>query len=250
MTDGNAGAAWTAEIVEARLVDAFVLHGPQPDDADVASLPCALASDFAEPDQDEIAEDREVRRTALAKIAADPTLFGDLWAQDIASMDRVRSFNAEILADEALEWIVQPETVDRIEQARLKVLSWFRRDRDQSTRAWCASKGLLPTQLVRMKAAYYSALATRLNESAIKVRGDRRIVWLFPIPGQRRRRCETPPHDLLFGFDEISTELRRGRSNTLRLIKGGKLPVGEIRGLLCASREALRPHKERLSRAA
>jgi len=54
-----------------------------------------------------------------------------------------------------------------------------------------------------------------------------------------------PQSGLVFGIEDIASELRRTVVSTRRKIDRRELPVGELFGQLCAHRALLRPFRER-----
>jgi hypothetical protein len=88
-----------------------------------------------------------------------------------------------------------------------------------------------------LNAAPARAVVKSKNNGCVEPKSGRLIVTT-PLAAEWRVYANP---DLVFGLDAISIERRRSATKTLRLIEGGKLPVGKIAGIDCASREMLRP---------
>jgi hypothetical protein len=240
MIEKNGGARWTPQIVEARLAEAFKLDAALPDGGPrgakgtacaLTRAPIVLEIDLTESaaDEDQIAD---LHKIAAKLVRDDPSWFGTM-CEAFNELPVIEiTADQGLRMDEALEWIAKLEVFDRLEQARLKVLSWFRRERGLSTAAHCASKGIRPTDLVRAKATYFAALAARLNAGAEAPQAARAARPRYSV-------------DIVFGAGSIAREVSRSEVKTLRLIDGGKLPVGKLGGELCASRAMLARHRTR-----
>ena len=137
--------------------------------------------------------------------------------------------NAELLALEAMDWIVQPEDGARVETARKLTLAWLRSGLSQRT--FCRLVGGNRTALRRAADTYFSALAERLNAA------PRRPA--FPLPATFRRFAPRSP-DIATGVEEIAAAIRRRPAHVLRLIAGGRLPVAIVAGERVASKSLLR----------
>jgi hypothetical protein len=218
--------------------------GPRPDEGDK--------------DEDEISVIRKFQK----EVFGDPRLFAKKWNRCYASMSWAPR-NAELITHYLLERLVEVEDDPRDERARQIVISWLQ-SRPLSQRAFCASKGIRPTELVRHRERYFGALKRRLRDaaprSAVKTKNN----------GHAKRDASTgvtkpplaaPPApvdviyynpEIVVGIDNVARELRRTVANVRRMMKAGKLPVaGMFAGeFLCASRKMLRPFRKRKPTAA
>jgi hypothetical protein len=208
--------------IEERLVRAFELdrsvetYGAWSDEEDVSRLFTASQQGFYTEIIGEVIPEffRECVRLY-------PSIFGVLCGAYDAMLARTSPKNETKLADEAMSWIIEPESDEQIDDDRLKILDWLRSGK--SGRAWSEALGKSPTELNRSRARYFAALAHRLGGS--------------PQPGIRLVYVND---DIAVGVDAISKAIRRTPKKTLRLIEGGALPVGKIAGHYCASRAMLR----------
>jgi hypothetical protein len=176
-------------------------------------------------DLDETIE--SARKLALTKIREIPSYWSSLCAvrarfPDLKPSDR----NAEQRADEAMSWIADAEDEPANERARQIVLAWLRSGKSQG--AFADAKGLHRQELRRIVNGHCELIARRANTA---ISADRRA----------HRDCQT----LVRGADEIARITRRKPASTLRLIEGGRAPIGELAGQPVALRELLDVSKYR-----
>jgi hypothetical protein len=138
--------------------------------------------------------------------------------------------NEESRMFETLDWLVKVEDQPRNEVARQVVLCWFRAGGPRGPRAtlaFCQSKGLRPSELLRWLNVYCEALASQLTCP----RHPSNSIYF-------RARA-----DLFWGLDAISRQLGRTPKNTLKMIEAGKIQAGLIYGHYCASGMLLNSRK-------
>jgi hypothetical protein len=200
----------------------------------------------------------------LEKAKTDPTLFARLCALDDAIPGRVAPYNADVVADQPLVWIATPEADERLEKARKElVLPWLKSRLTE--RAWCRRMGKHRTELARARELYFGALAERLNNPpppvAVKIRNNGHVALPEPrrhsngvyprpprpepaptfAPIQESRRIHVGPN-IVVGVDKIAREIGETLEVTLRLIEGGSIHTGKLRGEVVAFRPFLPDH--------
>jgi hypothetical protein len=248
----GASAPLTAAAVEARLVAAFATHAALPPEGPQRE-PVSLRPD--DPPSRRNAVDVGAERKSYVRAAKrNRKLFEIMCEADRAVTQRAPIiFNALLLADEAMAWVVEPEANKRVESARVFVLKWLRSGGTKA--AFCEMQGVWPGTLAYALATYCGEIAGRLSAAPpppqVKRRnnsrpkpprlGDR-LEWNAPLAPEARLPVAD---DIAFGIDEIAAEIGRRPSTALRLIEAGRYPVGEIAGHLCASRTLLRHYGRR-----
>ena len=166
------------------------------------------------------------------------------------------SANAERMALEAFDWIVQPEADAKLELARNVTLSWLRSG--LPIRAFCQKYQASRPKTRRAVSTYCAALADRLSKAPprreVRVCNNDHLyrppgfdpqapvpyTWHAPLLSTHRLDATARNPDIAIGLDEIAAGIKRRPSTTLRLIEGGKLPVAKIGGEHVASMKACR----------
>jgi hypothetical protein len=189
------------------------------------------------------------RRKTLTRIRAAPSWFARLCAAHDA-LPKLPPFdrNAGARADEAMQWIVEVEDDCAHERARQIALCWLRSGRPQ--RAFAASKGIYRTELRRLIDYYCSVLADRLNAApaspAVRLaandrltaeRRGERLVWRPALSVDQRVYSNS--ETIVRGVAAIAQVTNRKPASALRLIEGGKAPIGTLAGQPAAIRELL-----------